>query len=62
MSWLWYPYWYYWPPIDPYYLMPMLLQMMVIPYYYVLYIELIRATIEAWKSAFESIKKAVAPT
>jgi len=40
-------------------MMPVFFQMMFIPYYYMVYLELFKAAVEAWKKAFESISKAV---
>ena len=59
MAWVGYPYyWYY--PFDLYYLMPMMFQWMMIPYYYMIYLEVFRAAIDAWKKALESISKSTA--
>ncbi len=63
MSWVWYPYWWYgYTPFDIYYMMPVFLQTMLLPYYYMMYLELLRAVIDAWKGVFESFGKALKQT
>jgi len=54
---MWYPYYYPYTPFDIYYMLPMIFQFMIIPYYYTIYLELIKAAVESWKKAFESIGK-----
>jgi len=61
-----YPYYWYWPPMYPmpYDLMALMSAMMwwmVVPYYYSIYFEFLRTAMEAWKKAFESVTKSMAP-
>ncbi|RLG80871.1 MAG: hypothetical protein DRO40_10555 [Thermoprotei archaeon] len=52
------PYWYYPPmPPDPMYLMATAYQWLVIPYYYMLTLEMYRAIIDIWKKSIENLTK-----
>jgi len=55
-----YYYSYFYPP-DLAYLMPMMFQWMMIPYYYMIYMQIFRSMIEIWRKTFESAFQIVTP-
>ncbi len=62
-------YWWYYPPVytpyymyDPMAMMAYMMQWMTIPYYYALYMEMFRATLDAWRKAIEAISASISQT
>ncbi len=55
--------WYYYPPMpfyDPMAMMAYTMQWMIVPYYYALYMEMFKATLDAWKKAVEALTSTLA--
>jgi len=59
-------YWWYYPSAyipyymyDPMAMMMYMMQWMIIPYYYALYMEMFRATLDAWKRTLEAISASI---
>ena len=63
-----YWWWYYSLPYIPYYIydpmtmMLYMMQWMIIPYYYALYMEMFKAALDTWRKALEAISTSIART